>query len=285
MHRVLVSALLAFAAAPCVATAQAEPAATSRARERAQRLQRAVDEMVALVEEHAELKFKEPPRVRAATHKQWRAIVKREFELEKGRDIFEMSLSTQGLYLPETKEVVLSPLVVAPLLVELDDDAPRHKRLARSHQQATVAHELVHALQEQRFGLASKLEASEAPDEVTRFKWLLEGHAVLVEERIAERALGIEDFMLTGPYGGLAVGVDASYVRGRNYFLHVLRAEGMQGVHTRLQRPPTLAAMQELAKRRPPPAPREAEGGAESTEHEASTERKGAGKRRRGNHP
>ena len=121
MHRVVLSALLALAAAPCVATAQAEPAATSRARERAQRLQRAVDEMVALVEKHAELKFKEPPRVRAANHKQWRAIVKREFELEKGRDIFEVSLSTQGLYLPETKEVVLSPLVVAPLLVELDD--------------------------------------------------------------------------------------------------------------------------------------------------------------------
>ncbi len=237
-----------------LACASALPAQAAR-RAREARLQRAVDEVVALVEAYADLKFSVPPRVRAATHKEWRALVKREFSLEKPREVFEMSVSTLGLYLPDAKQVVLSPLVVAPLLVALDDDAPRHKRLARAHQQATVAHEVVHALQEEHFGLASKLQAAGDPDEVTRWKWLLEGHAVLVEERIAERELGIEDFMLTGPYGGLSVGLDPSYVAGRNYFLHVLRAEGMAGVHARLRRPPSLEEMRALARRKLPPAP------------------------------
>ena len=224
-------------------------------RARAARLEAAVEEMAAIVEKHAQLKFRERPKVRAATHKEWRALVQEEMELETGREVFEASVSTLGLYLPEQREVVLSPLVVAPLIKELPEDAPRHTREAVMHQKATVAHELVHALQEQHFGLPSKLRAAEEVEDILRYKWLIEGHAVLVEERIAEGALGLEDFMLKGPYGGLAVGVDPSYVQGRKYFLHLLRTGGMKAVRASLEQPPTFAQMKELTKKPLPPAP------------------------------
>ena len=175
------------------------------------------------------------------------------YELETGREVFEASVSTLGLYLPEQREVVLSPLVVAPLIKKLPEDAPRHTREAVMHQKTTVAHELVHALQEQHFGLPSKLRAAEEVEDILRYKWLIEGHAVLVEERIAEGALGLEDFMIKGPYGGLAVGSDPSYVQGRKYFLHLLRTGGMKAVRASLEQPPTFAQMKELTKKPLPP--------------------------------
>jgi len=223
--------------------------------ERELRLQKAVDEMVVVVEKYAQLKFEKPPKVRATRHKEWRELIRRQFGIENGRELFETSVSTLGLYLAESQEIVLSPLVVAPLIKKLDDDAPRHRRIAVMHQKATIAHEIVHALQEVHFGLPSKLEAAEEVAEILRYKWLIEGHAVLVEELIAEKELGIEDFMLTGPYGGLSVGLDPSYVRGRNYFVHILRTEGMKGVHQRLKKPPTFEVMKELAKKPLPPEP------------------------------
>jgi hypothetical protein len=256
MRSPITSALCVALALSVGAAAQQDPLEKKPPSKRDLRLQKAVDEMVRIVEKYAQLEFETPPRVRAAKHKEWRELIQREFEIEGGRELFQMSVSTLGVYLARSKEIVLSPLVVAPLIKELDDDAPRHTRKAVAHQKATIAHEIVHALQEVHFGLPSKLEAATEIDEILRYKWLIEGHAVLVEELIAERELGLEDFMLTGPYGGLAVGLDPSYVRGRNYFLHVLRTEGMKGVHQRLKQPPTHAAMKELAKK---PLPKQAQ--------------------------
>lgn len=254
--RSLLTPLLFCVLVPAVGAPAQQDAPKSKPKSKRElRLQKAVDEMVGKVEKCAQLEFETPPKVRAAKHKEWRELVKREFEIEGGRELFETSLSTLGLYLAKTKEIVLSPLVVAPLIKELDEDAPRHTRIAVAHQKATVAHEIVHALQEVHFGLPSKLEAAEEVDDILRYKWLIEGHAVLVEELIAEQELGLEDFMQTGPYGGLAIGLDPSYVKGRNYFVHILRTEGMKGVHGKLEKPPTFEQIRELAKKPLPPKP------------------------------
>lgn len=222
---------------------------------REQRLQQVVGDMVALVEKHSGLKFEKRPVVRAATHAEWRAIVARELEPKDGRELFELSVGTFGLYLAASDEIVLSPLVVAPLVKTLADDAPRHLREAVAHQKATIAHEIVHALQQVHFGLPKKLDAAEEPQEVLGLKFLIEGHAVLIEELIAEHELGLEDFMARGPYS--ALGTDQCYLTGRRYMLYVLRTEGMKGVLERLAEPPLWESMLEIAKRPLPAAPAE----------------------------
>jgi hypothetical protein len=253
----LAACLIALA---CLAPAQDERVPSRAGDERAQRLQQTVDEQVGLVEKHAGLTFLRPPKVRATKAREWRELVRRERGLESAREVFEASVGTFGLYLPATDEVVLSPLVVAPLLQRVDDDAPRHVREGIAHQRATVVHELVHALQEQRFALPSRLArlaktADEDLDEVRRLKFVIEGHAVLVEERIAERELGLDDFFLSGPYAG--IGGDPSYATGRRYFLHLFRRGGMRAVHEKLAAPPAFDELVRVAGEPLPPEPDE----------------------------
>ncbi|MFK7740984.1 MAG: hypothetical protein AB8H80_11740 [Planctomycetota bacterium] len=260
MKRMLMSASLALLAVPTdglaqqeAPTKQAAPKAETRAQVRERRLQAAVDEMVVLVEKYAELKFEKRPTVRAATHAQWRELIKKEMEPDGARELMELTFGTLGLYLAEVDEVVLSPLVVAPLVKPMRKDPPRHVRLAVAQQKATVVHELVHALQQARFGLPASLQAvdDEDVDEILRHRFLVEGHAVFVEERIAEQELGLKDFWIKGAYGLWA---DPAYVTGRRFFLHVFHAEGMAGVHERLKRPPSLKQIVGLAKRKLPEA-------------------------------
>ncbi|HEX6812708.1 MAG TPA: hypothetical protein VF384_13860 [Planctomycetota bacterium] len=236
------------------AVAQDGSTAKPPATEQEQRLQKAVDEMIVSVEKHSGLAFARRPKVRAVKAREWREIVKREFHLEKERDVFEASVAMLGMYLAASDEVVLSPLVVGPLVQVVADDAPRHVREAVAHQKATIAHELVHALQEQHFALPSRLAKVDDKDaeEILRIKALIEGHAVVVEELIAEQELGLEDFMQRGPYG---LGTETSYVTGRRYFLHLLRSGGMKAVREALAKPPTWAALLELANKELPPEP------------------------------
>lgn len=253
LHR-LASVLAALAA--CL-PAQEDSARPAPVDTKAVRLQATVDEMVALVEKHAGLAFERPPRVRATKHAEWRELVRQHLELESVRDVIEASLATLGLYLPDTDEIVLSPLVMGALLVELDADAPRHRREGIAHQKATIAHEIVHALQQQHWQLPARLQAVDDADEdeIRRLRFVIEGHAALVEERIAEQELGLDDFMMSGPYAG--IGVDPTYVTGHRYFLHLWRTGGMAAVHAKLAEPPTLEELLELAAKPLPEAPRE----------------------------
>jgi hypothetical protein len=248
---------LCLIALPCLAPAQDERVPSRAGDERAQRLQQTVDELVGLVEKHAGLTFLRPPKVRATKAREWRELVRRERGLESAREVFEASVGSFGVYLPATDEVVLSPMVVAPLLQRVDDDAPRHVREGIALQRATVVHELVHALQEQRFALPSRLAktADEDRDEVRRLEFVIEGHAVLVEERIAERELGLDDFFRSGPYAG--IGGDPSYVTGRRYFLHLFRRGGMRAVHEKLAAPAAFDELVRVAGEPLPPEPDE----------------------------
>ncbi len=248
--------LIAFTA--CVITtlvsAQSETPAQKPPSKREQRLQKTVDEMIALVEKHSGLEFKKRPTVRATKHKEWRGLVQRELEIEDGLELFQMSVSTMGLYVVATDEIVLSPIVVGQLTKDLGVDPPRHVRTAIAHQKATIAHEIVHALQELHYGLPSRLKAAEDPEQVLRYKFVIEGHAVLIEERIAERELGLEDFMVKGPYSA-PIGGNLSYVTGWRYFRQVLHQSGRKGVHEKLKDPPTYDELVELARRPLPRTP------------------------------
>lgn len=249
MRAFLLGLCLVAAIAPAQDQERVRSTKPTAAASREQRLQQVVGDMVALVEKHSGLKFEKPPSVRAATHAEWRAIVQRQFEPENGLELFDLSVGSLGFYMVATDEVVLSPLVVEPLVKPLADDAPRHVRDAVAHQQATIAHEIVHALQQVHFGLPKQLDAAKDPQEIRRLKFLIEGHAVLIEELIAERELGLEGFMEKMRYA------DQCYRTGRRYFLHVLRSEGMRGVIAKLTEPPELAAMLEIAQRPLPPEP------------------------------
>lgn len=228
----------------------------ARAAAQAARLQAAVDALVPLVEQYAGLRFPSPPRVRGATGAQWRALVKRELELESGADVFGASVSLMGLYVPDAGEVVLSPVVAAPLRKGLPEGATPRQREGLAHHQSTLVHELVHVLQDMHFRLPARLQAAEDAAEILALKYLIEGHAVFVETRVAEAELGFEDFMARSPYSGLAgLGNDPSYAGGHRYFVRVFAAEGMAGVLQRLRQPPVLADIVALARRLPAPAP------------------------------
>lgn len=221
-----------------------------------QRLQKVVDEMMVLVEKHSGLAFRKRPKVRAVKAKEWRDIVKQAYGIENALEMLDASFRTQGLYLAVTDEIVLSPMLVAPLIKETDEKAPRHVRELVARHKAIVAHELVHALQEQHFSLVSRTRLAHTDgkdaDEIRRLKTVVEGHAVLVEELIVEEELGVEDYLQRGPYG-----TQSFYLTGRRYFLHLLRTSGMKAVRESLANPPTLAALLELAnKPLPPPSPR-----------------------------
>jgi hypothetical protein len=235
--------------------AVAQDRSAASATEQEQRLQQVVDEMIVLVEKHSGLAFGRRPKVRAVKAKEWREIIKREGQLEKKGDVIQASVLMQGLYLAATDEVVLSPLVVGPLVQVIDEDSPRHVREAVAHHKLTVAHELVHALQEQHFTLPSRLAKTDDKDvvEIMRLKTLVEGHAVVVEELIAEHELGIEDYMMRGPYSSMDT--EPSYRTGRRYFLHLLRTGGMKAVRESLAKPPTWVELLELANKKLPPEP------------------------------
>ncbi|MEZ6038544.1 MAG: hypothetical protein R3F29_13770 [Planctomycetota bacterium] len=218
---------------------QREAPADAKLVERDRKLQLVVDALVPLVEKYAELKFPTPPKVRAATHRQWRELVKKEMKPQNDGQVIVTSMMMLGLYLPDAREIVVSPMVIAPLLKELPEDAPRHHRLAQAHQRATLAHELTHALQDIHFSLPTRMKQLLAAedDDWLRCKYVLEGHAVFVEERIAEGELGLEDFMVTGPYVGNG---DPSYANGWRFCRRVFEKGGMKALRAALAEPPTV---------------------------------------------
>jgi hypothetical protein len=93
MRPLLVVAVSSVAA---LVPAQAEKSPSKSPGEQERRLLTAVGEVVAMVEEHAKLEFQKPPKVRAATYREWREIVQRELEIGVRREVFEASVRTLG---------------------------------------------------------------------------------------------------------------------------------------------------------------------------------------------
>ena len=108
-----------------------------------------------------------------------------------------------------------------------------------------MAHELAHALQDVHFALPKKMKRllAAGDDDWLRYKYVLEGHAVFVEERVAEGGLGLEDFMQTGPYVG---NFDPSYANGWRFCRRVFEQGGMQALEAALKDPPPLREILEV---------------------------------------
>ena len=244
----LLLALLGSASVP----AQDEPSPSkAKAEQRAKRdqqLQPIVKRLARSAEKYSELEFLKPPVVEAATHAEWRQLLKKEF-LPDGdtREVLELAMTLVGVYLPEPPRVVLSPVTLGPLLAPKREGESRLASERRMQHEATIVHELVHALQGQHSKLATRLDAAEDPEEIQLIKGLMEGHAVFVEERFAELEWKFEDFMDRGPYR--VQGADPSYNFGHRYFTHVFREHGMKGVHDQLVNPPTYQEFVELGSK------------------------------------
>lgn len=110
------------------------------------------------------------------------AILAALHQIPDDADLFELleevvSLAAVGLYDPEAGTAYL-----------VDDDGT----LSPS-ERSVVAHEVVHALQDQHFDLQRLSELDDDPDAAMAFRSVVEGDAVLTEERWAEAHLSEEE--------------------------------------------------------------------------------------------
>lgn len=110
----------------------------------------------------------------------------------------------------------------------------------------TLAHELTHALQDQRFNLSAPRHNPPTQDAQLASNGLIEGAAIHVESRYDDRCETewhcLPEPTQQRPAGGNA-GVQNSlyhpYAQGQAYIRHTLRQDGWEGVDARFASPPT----------------------------------------------
>jgi hypothetical protein len=211
------------------------------------RLQALVAKLQPLVEKHAELKFLRPPIVRVADDKSWAALVRS--EMPDARDQYLAASLTWALYVPERDEVVLSSYLANALLYRVDGKIADRNRFAPP----MLAHELVHVLQEQHFALPSRLRADVSEDDKRKLKFLVEGHATLIEERLAVAELDEAKYAEYSRKRHLKARRMA-YIRGRDYLHNLDEDGGTEAVHAALRGPlPSWPEFVKVAMRKPKP--------------------------------
>ncbi|MFK7742823.1 MAG: hypothetical protein AB8H80_21105 [Planctomycetota bacterium] len=173
--------------------------------------------LIPLVERVVGRRFLVPPVVRTADDTSWAALVAAERPRVKDRAL--AGATTFALYLPERDEVVLGGFLAFGLGREGERGC-----WAR----ALLAHELAHVLQDQHFALPSRLRVETDAWSQRVLRALTEGHAALVEERVAT-LLGVADAesKLRRRYRR---GEGLFYIRGRDYLARVERDGGVQAV-------------------------------------------------------
>lgn len=102
------------------------------------------------------------------------------------RSMFADVLGEQviGYYDPETQRLVIRDDVMAGLIGSLGPDQTQEARLV-------LAHEIVHALQDQRLGLGESYQKERTADEDNAFRSIVEGDATLAMVAYALRQQGI----------------------------------------------------------------------------------------------
>ncbi|MCR9246978.1 MAG: hypothetical protein NXI31_18240 [bacterium] len=206
-------------------------------------LDKAVAALVKRAEHHSGLQFDRLPRVRIANSQSWLAVVKR--IQPKARDHKLAATLLLGLYQPGDG-VLLSP-VAGTALLEFERD-PERRRMAFGR--TVLVHELVHALQEQYFGLVTRRLAAK---EFAR-KWVLkamsEGHAYHVEACFAGADLQLADHARRMDRMHLRNRRN-HYVQGRRFVANFLAMHGREKLHAALRHgPPTLAEFGRIANRK-----------------------------------
>ena len=162
-----------------------------------------VDELVPLVEEFAERRFRVKPDVRVgdrgaltdALTRNLYAQLRRQMPYADENEVWSLvgwqasilAPAMLGVYDQEQRVVHLAPTNVNPIMRFAEVD-PRH---LEPIVKIIIAHELTHALQDQQVDLRARLWNLEDPQEVEAFSATIEGHAVFVADRVGER-LGLD---------------------------------------------------------------------------------------------
>lgn len=223
-----------------------------------------LDEVLPLVEEAAGREFTRRPKVAVADDKVFGRLLTEEQLRIYARVMPDTSptIRTQlaeaagrymtsgilGKYILDTETVYVCPSALVPAMGDLKLDASRTGDLLK----VVVAHEIVHALEDQHTDLEGVLDHLEDEDALWAASAAWEGWATLVEERVA-RALGLDDIYegLLRLQGWSDQGVAdpsawrtwAIYGQGKNFMEWHLDHGGVEQVWATLTDPPSSTSM------------------------------------------
>lgn len=224
-----------------------------------------VDELVPLVEEFAERRFRVKPDVRVgdrgalidALTRNLYAQLRRQMPYADEDEVWSLvgwqasilAPAMLGVYDQEQRVVHLAPTNVDPVMRFAEVD-PRH---LEPIVKIIIAHELTHALQDQQVDLRARLLNLEDPQEVEAFSATIEGHAVFIADRVGER-LGLDAgrLELARLLSAGALGAESSpsfirmvelvferrYLGGRDFITYHFAQGGSDRVWEILARPP-----------------------------------------------
>ena len=221
-----------------------------------------------LVEELAGRKFRQPPEVlvvgtdafigaiaadlRLQYAKQEPANRKLEFAADLDRHARNVGTFAVGRYSYSQRQVLIPAEAVGPAL-------QRAKVAAENIESALtliIGHELVHALQDQSVDLASKLAACANSDARQALSATIEGHALLVQDRLAARLVlpeavrnfsnagndGFDSSVEEGSLKDFQAAFRFVYVEGKAFIERKAQTGGDAAIWEALTTPPTTAA-------------------------------------------
>lgn len=219
-------------------------------------------ELVPIIEEVTTWRFKKPPVVKAADRAMLVDSLEQDIINSPGNNwtgsgsarIYASLQSAMllGLYGVTTKEAYIAVTNVEPLMRYLNIDRARSKDLVR----LVLAHELTHVLQDHVANMRNQIvQADVDGNRQLALHAVVEGHAMLIEELIAER-LGLSDLLqeMNGLYrnppqvsdsasvgdmlGVLRGQISFCYIDGRDFMEHHLEAGGHDKLNWVLFSPP-----------------------------------------------
>lgn len=223
-----------------------------------------LDEVLPLVEEAAGRRFEKRPTVAVADEKVFSRLLTDEqlriyervmpdtpatirMQLAEAAGRY-MTSGILGKYVLETETVYLCPSALIPAMDDLNLAPSRTADLLK----VVVAHEIVHALEDQHTDLEGVLDELADEDALWAASAAWEGWATLVEERVAH-ALGLQDIYagLLSLQGWSEDGITdrtawrtwAIYGQGKNFMEWHLSQGGVEQVWATLTDPPSSTSM------------------------------------------
>jgi len=161
-----------------------------------------VSELIPLIENTTGRKFKKIPEIRLINTEEFKKVLNRESDIkilnnsnrliENNEQYFQaMAKMYYGIYGSRDHILYLLPEKIEPILRLLKID----KKYGMDIVRITIAHELIHALQDQYLNLFHKRIELPGMEEIHAFSATVEGHAVFIGKEIG-RQLGIDDFII-----------------------------------------------------------------------------------------
>jgi len=229
-----------------------------------------VNELVPLVEQYSGRKFITPPIVKLTTANQVAPVLAREL-IPQYRRLFPGKSEKSLISLADANSLAISTHLLGKygtyakiLYIVPENFRPRMQdaRVDPKHEAAFVkliiAHELTHALQDQYVGLASMLNKSGNTDQSLAVSSTIEGHAIYVQDKIAnelnmqdsqkeyDRAIGagVSDDPVEKLMGSMESKLMSdTYLAGRDFITWQMLNGGPEQVWKVLSAPPVKSSM------------------------------------------